>query len=312
MKTGYKKISILAAICTLLFSCDDIIGVHDISDETVVVIAPTNGAVVQSNVTTFSWDAVEDADDYVLQVVTPSFESASQVVLDSTMNRTSFAKELLPGNYEWRIKAINSGYETVYTANTFSVSETDGLAGNTVILNAPGNNFITNQADITLSWEALADATEYRVQILDDAEEIVLEEIITETTINVTFTEGDFTWQVRAQNDTESTLFSSRNITIDITEPNTPQLSAPADDATENAGTINFSWTREDIAGSEELDSIYIYTDESLETLFLKDEGSGKTFSTDLTADTYYWNVKAFDVAGNEGEVSETFSLIIN
>src|SRR5690606_4419635 len=96
-------------------------------------------------------------------------------------NRTSFTKELLPGDYEWRIKAINSGYETVYTANTFSVSETDGLAGNTVILNAPGDNFITNQTEITLSWGPLTDATEYRVQILDDGEEIVLEEIITES-----------------------------------------------------------------------------------------------------------------------------------
>src|SRR5690606_34508475 len=163
MRTGYKQISILAAVCTLFFSCDDITGVYDISEETVVVVAPKNGAVIQSNVTTFTWEAVADADDYVLQVVTPSFESASQVVLDSTMNRTSFTKELLPGDYEWRIKAINSGYETVYTANTFSVSETDGLAGNTVILNAPGNNFITNQADVTLSWGALTDATEYRV-----------------------------------------------------------------------------------------------------------------------------------------------------
>lgn len=300
------------AMGVLFFSCEDIIEVADISEETVTLVAPTNGSVVQSNVTTFTWESVEDANRYTLQIATPDFESAAQILTDSTMNSTSFSKELLPGNYEWRVKAVNSGYQTSYNNSIFSVSETDGLAGNTLILNAPGNNFTTNQAEVNLSWQELADATEYRVQILDNSDEVVLDEITTDMSMDVTFTEGSFTWQVRAQNESESTLFSSRNIMIDTTVPNTPQLSSPADEATESEGTISFTWTRTDIAGSQETDSIYIYTDESLETLFLKDEGNSKAFSTNLEADTYYWNVKAFDNAGNESETSTTFDLTIN
>ncbi|UOB17893.1 hypothetical protein [Abyssalbus ytuae] len=306
---------ILTACLALIVAtgCDDIIEVTDISGKTVTLIAPAQGATVQTNLITFTWEKVDDATQYTLQVAKPDFETAAQVVVDSTMSTTAFSQELLPGNYEWRVKALNSGYETNYYSNNFIVAETDGLAGNTLILNSPANNFATNQTEVTLNWQALTDATEYRVQVLDDTEEVVLDETVTETSIEITFTgEGTFTWQVRAQNNSESTLYSKRNITIDTTGPNTPQPSAPADDATESAGSINFSWIREAIAGSEELDSIYIYTDETLETLFLKDVGTDKNFSTDLQADTYYWNVKAFDTAGNESETSLTFNLTIN
>lgn len=296
----------------LFLGCEDIIEVPDISEETVTLIAPANEAIVQSNVTTFTWESIDDADDYVLQVASPNFESAAQVLVDSTVNTSTFSKELSPGNYEWRLKATNSGYETIYNSNIFTVTEGEGLASNTLILTSPSDNFTGNEAEITLNWNALTDATEYKIQVIDGDDEIVLDETITETTIDVTFTEGSFTWQVRAQNETENTLYSSRNITVDSTVPNTPSLSLPTDNATESTGTINFTWTREVIVGSEELDSIYIYTDETLETLFLKETGAANSFSTDLNANTYYWNVKAFDEAGNTSDASTTFNLTVN
>ena len=296
----------------LLLGCSDIIEVPDISEESVVIIAPANEAIIQSNITIFTWEAVENANDYVLQVAKPNFANAAQVLVDSTMSATTFSKELSPGVYEWRIKAINSGYETIYSINKFTVAEGEGLASNTLILTAPNNNFITNETAITLSWNDLTDATEYRVQVLDAADESVLDETLKVTSIDATFTEGDFTWKVRAQNNTESTLYSSRNLTVDTTIPNTPLLVTPTNNSTASAGSIDFTWTREAIAGSEEIDSIYIYTDVTLETLFLKDVGDNKSFSTNLQANTYYWNVKAFDKAGNESELSTTFNLTIN
>ncbi|WP_340064286.1 hypothetical protein [Ascidiimonas aurantiaca] len=293
-------------------SCDDIIEVPDISDKTVILLAPREGAVIRSNTTTFSWEPVEDADNYLLQVATPDFETASQILVDSTLSRTVFTAELLPGNYEWRLKARNSGFDTSYSAFKFMVSETDGLSGNTLILRAPANNTDLNTEEVTLSWEPLRDATEYRVQVVGSGNEILFDQVTTDTEIELSFSEGRFTWRARAQNATESTLYSSRTITIDLTAPNIPVLNTPVDEATTTATTIDFAWTRDDIAGSTERDSIYIYTDETLQTLFLKARSNNKTFSTDLTVDTYYWNVKAFDAAGNESDVSNTFKFTKN
>jgi len=313
MKNRYLIHALFALIIvSILLSCDDIIEVPDISDNTVTLLAPREGAIIRSNTTTFSWEPVEDADDYLLQVATPDFETASQILVDSALVRTAYTAELLPGNYEWRLKARNSGFETSYTAFTFIVSETDGLAGNTLILTAPANNIDLNTEEVTLSWESLREATEYRVQVVGTGNEILFDQVTTDTEIELSFSEGRFTWRARAQNATESTLYSSRTITIDLTAPNIPVLNTPVDEATVTATTVNFAWTRDDIAGSTERDSIYIYTDETLQTLFLKARSNDKTFSTDLTADTYYWNVKAFDAAGNESDVSNTFRVTKN
>ena len=160
MKNRYLIHALFALIIvSISLSCDDIIEVPDISDNTVTLLAPREGAIIRSNTTTFSWEPVEDADDYLLQVATPDFEAASQILVDSALVRTAYTAELLPGNYEWRLKARNSGFETSYTAFTFIVSETDGLAGNTLILTAPANNIDLDTEDVTLRWESLREAT---------------------------------------------------------------------------------------------------------------------------------------------------------
>lgn len=303
----------LILMCLLSLSCDDIIEVPDISEETVDLIAPTDGSVVKSNVTNFSWNDLAEAERYRLQVATPSFENASQMVIDSTMSVSSFTKQLLPNSYEWRVKALNSGYETGYTTNTFTVVKGDEFPGNTVILTSPSDNFNTNEEELTLSWEAIEEATEYRIQILDKDAAVIEDKVIPQTSYAYTFGEGTFTWKVRAQNDTESTLYSERKLLVDLTPPNKPSLAAPADASSQAETDVDFSWTRENIAGSAETDSIYIYTDDQLNNLFKKAQGTDKSYSGTLDAGaTYYWLVKAFDKAGNKSDDSGVYSITIN
>ncbi len=298
-------------ILVLIISCDDIIEVEDISGRTVLLIAPSEGAVIQSNTATFTWQSVEDAEEYLLQVVMPNFANAAQIVIDTAVVQTSFTKELLPNNYEWRVKALNSGFETGFSSHNFAVQENEGFANNTVVLLSPSNNFAINETSISLSWDAIEEATEYRLQILDATEEIVVDQTTIETVINSTFSEGSFTWQVRAQNATQNTLFSSRNIVIDLTNPNTPVLTTPANNSNQNNSEITFSWTREDVSGSQELDSIYVYGDNNLQNLVIKGQGTDKTFTATLQPNTYYWVVKAFDNARNESPESAPFNFTI-
>lgn len=317
-RSGY-----LAMCCGLFLTgtgCDDIMEVPDISEEEVVLTAPAEGVTVRGNAVTFTWEPVEDAEAYVLQVATPDFPNASQVVIDRTIQKdtlgnplpTTFSKEMLPNSYAWRVKAVNSGYETPFTTHHFVLTESDDFSGNTVILNAPDDNFVTNQAEVTLSWGAIAEATGYRLQVLTGEGGTIQEEEITETALEVTFPEGSFTWQVRAEKETESTLYSSRELLVDLTPPNTPELTAPADERTTTDTEITFTWSRTAVTGSPEYDIIYIYSDDSLQNLVDEEEVTDKTFTKTLEKGTYYWNVKGFDRAGNEGEISETYSFTIN
>lgn len=213
------------------WACEDILEVPDISERSVTILAPTDGSVLEFNTINFNWETVDEATGYRIQIATPNFENAVQLVLDSIVEVDSLGymtpwleQSLLNGNYEWRIKAFNSDYETIYTLNAFSVN-------------------------------------------------------------------GD--------------------ANFDATPLNTPQLVAPINGASQAETTVSFSWTREDVPGTTERDSIFIYEDENLTALVNKALGSNKTFETTLAVGTFYWYVKAYDAADNESSSSDTFNVTV-
>ena len=117
---GYFK-SIL--FCFLFISCEEIIEVEDISQEQVTILAPTNNSVLNQSDINFSWQSLEFAERYQLQIATPNFTNAAQIVEDTLVNVTGFNKLLNQGDYQWRIKALNSAYQTEFTTQTFSLDE---------------------------------------------------------------------------------------------------------------------------------------------------------------------------------------------
>ncbi|MAB49221.1 MAG: hypothetical protein CMC05_11385 [Flavobacteriaceae bacterium] len=117
-----RYLKLLLAVI-LLVSCEEIIEVVDISNENVVVLAPTDTSTLTITDINFSWEAVEDAEQYKLQIATPNFESANQIVLDTTITTTNFNQDLELGNYEWRVRAENSDYQTAYSTQSFTIEE---------------------------------------------------------------------------------------------------------------------------------------------------------------------------------------------
>lgn len=111
---------VLAVLC---MACEEILVVEDISQDTVTVLAPVSDSVLAEGNVTFSWNELLDAEQYRVQLAIPSFENASQIILDSTITSSSFSKTLLLGDYEWRIRAENSEYQTSYISQNFTVEE---------------------------------------------------------------------------------------------------------------------------------------------------------------------------------------------
>jgi hypothetical protein len=111
---------ILVLFC-LLISCEAIF-VEDISNRKVVLLAPTNNAVLDSGTIHFNWTPMKEIEGYQIQIATPNFLSASQLLLDSISTHTTITKSLEIGSYEWRVKATNSDYETPYSSSSFTVN----------------------------------------------------------------------------------------------------------------------------------------------------------------------------------------------
>ena len=125
MRIFYSILFILTIV--VLYSCEELLEVPDISGEEVMLLAPTDSTeVLQANVN-FTWNEVFEATSYHVQVAQPSFLAASQivvdtlVVVDSAYVGTRFTKILINNGYEWRVKALNSDFETEYTTHSFTV-----------------------------------------------------------------------------------------------------------------------------------------------------------------------------------------------
>jgi hypothetical protein len=307
--TFYKFFTFLVIFSFI--SCEEILLVDDISKKEVSLTAPANNAALSSSGVGFSWEPVESAEKYQLQIATPNFDAAQQIVLDTLVTKNSFTQQLNIGKYEWRVKAVNSAYETAYAKKSFEILNNDDFQNNTVVLLTPSNNLTTKTALQKLSWDAIIGATNYQIQILDENSTVVKEQSIETTLLNFTFDEGKYTWKVRASNGTAQTLYTSRSILVDSKAPNTPVLSAPANASTSTNTSINFQWSRTPIAGSAEKDSIYVYKESALTNLSFKDKGNSP-YNKTLIIGTYYWFVKSFDEAGNESARSTVFNFTIN
>ncbi|MCF6318177.1 MAG: hypothetical protein L3J83_02695 [Proteobacteria bacterium] len=118
-----KKTLFILSVLVINTACSDIIEVEDISNKTVTLLAPTNEAVLNIIDLTFTWQTVEDAESYRIQIARPTFEEAVQIVKDTTVVSTSFSTSLEANSYEWRVRAENSAYETAFTTQSFTIEE---------------------------------------------------------------------------------------------------------------------------------------------------------------------------------------------
>ena len=119
-----KTITTILLLISIL-SCEEIINEQNITDNTINLLAPTENVVLKSGTTiTFSWEVLNGATKYQLQIAEPNFSGANQIVSDTLLYKNSFVIDSLSvSNFEWRVKALNSAYETGYTTNGFVVED---------------------------------------------------------------------------------------------------------------------------------------------------------------------------------------------
>lgn len=316
----FLKTLVVIGFSISITSCEDILA-EDISNDIIQIIYPTEGVVIESNVVTFQWNELKGADDYRVQVY-----NMNQVkVHDTLVSRTTVSLPLSEGDYQWRVRGENNAYQSTYSLSIyFEVNESLDLTNQQVLLASPVTNFVTNQNNFTLSWDVLSAADSYTIEIVNNSlgGTIVYQQsdlTITSLALNNTIItqDGNYTWKVKGVNTTSQTGFSSRNFSIDTVNPNQPQNSLPANNATFNTNqNVNFSWTIPADSGVVQSSISYtieIASDSAFTTIIQTSNATGTTFSQSFTtAGEYFWRVKARDAAGNIGISSTSFKFTIN
>ncbi|MEM6685018.1 MAG: hypothetical protein AAF617_04400, partial [Bacteroidota bacterium] len=211
------------AIIFMLVSCSEIIEVPDITNDTVNLVAPADNTTVNTATLALSWETVENADNYQVQIARPDFENILELELDSTVTENSISVNLEAGNsYQWRVRAKNSDYTTAYTTYSFNSDavETVDISNDIVTLIAPADTITLAVTSFTLSWETVANAENYRIQIarpnFENILQLELDTTTTENSISVDLEAGNtYQWRVRAQNSDYTTSYSTFTLTLE-------------------------------------------------------------------------------------------------
>lgn len=291
-----KRLFFAAGIFVLIFSCTKDFIAAKLSNLTVTLLAPADNYHSSSVAITFWWDELKGADKYELQIVKPNFSSVQQLVLDTNVTGTKFSYSLLPGIYQWRVRAKNNASSTDYTTRSLAVDSVQNLSSQSLILVAPANNLYTKLLKNTFKWDSLSAAVDYRFQILNQSSTAIVDIVLHTDTFSYSLNEGIYTWQVRGQNATSNTLYTSRVLTIDTTAPPVSVISAPlsGDSA---ANPVALAWTR-NASASE--DSLFIYPDSLISAAVYKGSFTATAYSfTGISGKKYFWRFKSGDLAGN-------------
>jgi len=312
MKKLFKYLYYLSLTMIFLPSCKDIIE-DDLEGKNVVLTAPKDCLKTEALTQVFWWEEVEGALKYNFQIVSPSFTNVQELVIDSNTIKTQYQFTLHPGTYQWRVRAFNGSSTTLYTTYNLIIDSTANLSSQQVVLITPTNGFATTQTSLTFKWYELYNANDYRFELHSpdwEGELVYNPEIIDGTELTLTLTEGSYMWGVQAQNSSSSSMFTTRSLIIDLTNPSTPQLISPANADTITDSSINFSWTRGSNSGSSISDSLYVASDSTFTNLKLNTYLTDTTYTwTSAVTGTYFWKVKSIDAAGNKSAFSSKYKF---
>jgi len=83
-----KRLFFLSICVIACYSCEEIVSVPDLTEENIEILAPVDGTTLTSNEVTFSWNEVEFAERYQIQIAVPDFNNASEIIVDEILDNS--------------------------------------------------------------------------------------------------------------------------------------------------------------------------------------------------------------------------------
>lgn len=314
MKTKIQVyIAIVSLFSSFFSSCNDLVD-KNLSSLNIIVLSPRDSFISYNYDMVFQWEAIEGINGYRFQVAQPSFLDMQLLVVDTFLTSTKYTVQLLPGKYQWRLRAENGTYSTPFVTRQLTIDSNRNLNGQQFQTLSPTNNYITNQSNVLFSWQSFPYANKYEFVLMDTAGNVTYSTLSMQTTIQQTLAEGSFLWKARALDTlylTATAYSSAKKITIDTSSPLPSSPSIPLNNATDT-NIVQLIWLRtNDCVG----DSVFVSTDIGFSNYshkaYIK---NGNEYSLPLLGvnQDYYWRIRSHDLAGNWSGYSVTFKFHVN
>lgn len=304
------KWSILFTVILLfcLTGCDEIIEI-DISREQVMLLTPADSLKTDKLAQTFRWTPLKGARAYNLQIASPSLKSPGIFFVDTTVTKEFLTLTLQPGKFEWRIKAINGGYETAIQSRIFQIDSSANLANQELVLRAPANNGLINLRVINFSWDGLPMADEYIFKLTASGStyDTTVTTKVPRLQVKIPGTAHSYQWKVTALNTASAKISATYEFSTDYTAPAAPGLTNPSTDTSFQTYPVVFRWRRN---GSDiKQDSLFVFNSDQQTRLTGFPIAVNSQFhvfnsQSSFPAGTYYWGIKSVDKANNSSILS--------
>ncbi len=280
--------------------------------ETPSLLDPANKAKNVPVVLTFSWSTAARAASYHLQVST-SRNFSTRILDEPGLAGTSLEATGLhyTTKYHWRVRASNTAGNSPWSSKrSFTTELAPVTPPEAPTLVSPSDGATGVTVSPTLTWNSVNGADSYRLQVATDASfanVIFSQSGLTGTSHQVTGLDNEvqYHWRVQASNAGGAGPWSAgRNFTTEqapVTQPTAPMLVNPQDRATGEGIKLTFTWNT-----SSGADTYHLQVSTSKKFVKPKrviDEPTIAGTSFDAAglqyATTYYWRVRAGNVAGD-------------
>ncbi len=208
----------------------------------------------------------------------------------------------------------------------FSLLKADNTAPATPSIDFPANDTYSNVTSTVFSWTNTTDAdndtVSYMFEIYNDSaltlEFTVNNSIIetatpTATTVNL-HTEQAYYWRIAANDSSKNSSFSDlRIITKDTTLPTAFNLTSPADatSSTDNSPSLQWDSSTDTNLNNYTIELSTLADFSTISQTVNSSTNAFSSWSTSLSAGTYYWRVKAVDKANNQQLSENNLSFTI-
>jgi hypothetical protein len=176
---------------------------------------------------------------------------------------------------------------------------------------SPANSTITNNPNVIFIWnrstDNLSGILRYTLEYARNSGFTnPIDTVVTDSFITLTLTDTTYYWRVKSQDSAgnQSNWSSSRSFEVDTRIPNAPTLVSPINGVWFTNTAVIFNWSsvtfdaKSEVRYILQVDTLTTFTTPRIDTTSLVSD------TLILPQDRYYWRVKAYDLAGNEGAFS--------